>query len=160
MSNTLMEGLRQRLGIAENADEATLLAAVDEALAEQADPPRAGGQATLQLPEGIVTVERSVLEQLSSDAQLGRQAHERQQAEHRDRVLQTALSTGRISPANREHFSTLLQADPEGTERALMALPEGLIPVTKELGHDQAGAAETASVDTVRASASYQNWSF
>ena len=59
----LPEGLRQRLGIADDADESTALAAID-ALTERA-------QAATTPPPGSRIVEDTVLEELRAQAQLG-----------------------------------------------------------------------------------------
>src|SRR4051794_40760790 len=47
--------MRQQLELAEDADEATIVAALSEALQEQAEPPQ--NQHPAQLPAGIVAVE-------------------------------------------------------------------------------------------------------
>jgi hypothetical protein len=93
----LTEGLRQRLGIAENADEGTILAALDEALAERAtdEPPKAA------LPEGTVAIDAGILEQLRTDAAAGRAAREQQQAERREgwsRPLSAPAGSPRPTP--------------------------------------------------------------
>jgi ATP-dependent protease ClpP protease subunit len=95
----LTEGLRQRLGIAENADEGTILAALDEALAERAtdEPPKAA------LPEGAVAIDAGILAELRTDAAAGREAREQQQAERREgssrRPCARAGSPGRTPTA-------------------------------------------------------------
>lgn len=128
--STLTEGLRQRLGIAEDADEATILAAVDK-LKTQASAPK--------LPDGAVPIEKEQLEQLQAAARDGQEAREQQRAESRERLVSAAVADGRVAPARREHWLEALKADPEGAEASLKALAPGLIPVA-ERGHDQAEA--------------------
>lgn len=133
--STLTEGLRQRLGIAEDADESQILAAVEQMKA-RADAPK--------LPDGAVAIERDQLEQLQAAARDGQEAREQQRAEARERLVAAAISDGRVAPARKEHWLAALKADPEGGEESLKALAPGLIPVN-ERGHDQAGADLTES---------------
>jgi ATP-dependent protease ClpP protease subunit len=123
--STLNKGLSQRLGIAENADEASILAAVDE-LKARADAPK--------LPDGAVPIEKEQLEQLQAAARDGQEAREQQRTEHREQLVSAAVKDGRIAASRREHWLTALKADPEGAEESLKALAPGLIPVA-ELGH-------------------------
>jgi ATP-dependent protease ClpP protease subunit len=137
---TLNEGLRQRLGItAEDADESTILAALDEVLAEQADPAPVTKAA---LPEGTVAVDSAVFAQLRADASAGREAREEQQASRRTQLVNAAVADGRIAPASRDAWLNALKADPDG-EKNLASLSAGLIPVA-ELGH----ASNDAATDT------------
>lgn len=132
-SMPLTDDLRQRLGIAdENADEATILAALDEALAERADPQHPTTE-TPPLPEGIVAIEQSVLDDLRAAAEQGRQAREQQLAETRQRLVNEAVADGRIAPARRDHWLAQLEVDP-GAADVLAGLQKGLVPVV-ERGH-------------------------
>ena len=127
---TLNEALRQRLGVAENADEGTILAALDEALAEQAEP--ATPPAAAALPEGTVAIERTQLDALhASVAGLTAEAEQRR-TERRTGLVAAAVADGRIAPARRDHWAAALTADPEGAEASLAP---GLVPVA-EVGHD------------------------
>lgn len=129
-SDEQLTTMRQRLGVAADADESTIVAALCEALDEQAeDRPTAG-----TLPEGIVAVEHAQLEELRAAAQLGRAAHERQEREDRERLVDTAVGDGRIAPARRAHWLAQLEADP-GAAETLASLEKGLIPVGPEIGH-------------------------
>ncbi len=66
---SLMAGLRERLGATDAADEDTILAAVDEALAERAET-----APTAALPEGVVAIDQATLDQLRAAAEDGRAA--------------------------------------------------------------------------------------
>lgn len=138
--------MRQDLGLAETADEATITAALTEALAEQADAPAPN---TPEIPEGMSLVDTAVLTDLRAGAQAGLEARTQQQAEARDSAIREALADGRIPPARREHYATAWDADPEGTRDLLASLAPGLVPVT-ELGH--AAAAERSTEDALYAS--------
>lgn len=142
----LTEALVKRLGLKTDAgaDDATLLAALDEALKERAEPkPVVAPVAVPATPpkpavEGIVTIDSSTLEDLKVAAQLGRSAHERQAREDRDGAIRAAVETGRIAPARREHFEKAWAADPEGARQILASLAPGLVPLT-EVGHASDG---------------------
>lgn len=127
----LKAGLRDRLGVtdADPSDE-TLLAAVDQVLAEQADIPTA---IVSTLPEGVVTIEESQLEQLRSDAAAGREARDEQVRQARKALVDDAVRNGKIAPARAEHWEAALAADPGAAEQ-LNALQPGLIPLEAK-GH-------------------------
>lgn len=140
--------LRQTLGVAEDADEATILAALDEALVERADPPTQ----TTVLPEGTVAIDAGQLAELQVAARAGQDARTQQQTEYRDRLVSAAVGDGRIPPARREHWTNHLAADP-GAEAVLASLAPGLVPYAA-IGHD--GGTDTDP--DVRESAAYKNW--
>lgn len=129
---TLKAGLRERLGMtdAEVSDEAAL-AALDEALAERADPEVASAAT---LPDGALVVDKAVHEQLVADAAAGRKALETLDAQRRDGIITAALADGRIAPASREAWRAQLDKDEDGTKALLESMPKNTVPVA-ELGH-------------------------
>lgn len=127
-SDEQLTDMRKQLGVADDADEATILAALTEALAEQAEPPSAA------LPPGVVTVEKATLDELRAKAARGDEARARQEREDRERLVEAAVADGRIAPARREHWVAALAADP-GAAATLAGLEKGLVPVGAELGH-------------------------
>lgn len=130
--------MRQELGLAESADEATIVSALSEALAEQAEESPAASTPTV--PEGMALVEQSVLDELRVAGEEGRAARRQQLEDQRDRAIDAAIESGRIAPARREHYVAAWAADAEGTEQLLASLAPGLVPVA-ELGHS--GGVET-----------------
>lgn len=130
--------LRQTAGVADDADVDTVIAALGEALQEQAEP-----QETPDQPEGTILVDQAAFADLQAQAALGVQAREQQMAAHREQVLNDAISTGRISPAARPGWAALLEksADAEAT---IAALPANTIPVA-EVGH--AGFVESTKAE-------------
>lgn len=130
--------MRQELGLAESADEATIVSALSEALAEQAEESPAASTPTV--PEGMALVEQSVLDELRAAGEEGRAARRQQLEDQRDRAIDAAIESGRIAPARREHYVAAWAADAEGTEQLLASLAPGLVPVA-ELGHS--GGVET-----------------
>ncbi|MCW3766462.1 Clp protease ClpP [Paenarthrobacter sp. PAE-2] len=124
MSEALTQGLRERLGIpaAADLDENGLLAALDEALAEQEPAPAA------QAAPGTVLLDADQYEALRNDANQGREAREQQLADSRASLVTAAVNDGRISPARREHWMNTLEADP-GMAETLAKLEKGLVPL-------------------------------
>ena len=115
--------LRARLGITDAAaDEAVILAALDETLAEQAEPQ------TAALPAGVVAIESGVLENLRADAAAGRQALANQQAAHRDLLITNALKAGKITAAQRDQWRASLDKDEDGIT-ALLDSMAAVVPV-------------------------------
>ena len=120
----IMTGLRDRLGVTNaEADEATILAALDEALAERAEPTNAS------LPEGVVAIESETLASLRADAAAGREARDQQTAERRARLVEAAIEDGRISAKRRDHWVAQLAADEEGAAEVLASLEPNTIPL-------------------------------
>ncbi len=126
MSEALTQGLRERLGIpaAANLDDAGLLAAVDEALAEQEPTTAAAPTAA----PGTVVLDAAQYEDLVANAAQGREARQQQLADSRAALVNAAVEDGRIAPARREHWVNALTADP-GMAETLAGLEKGLVPV-------------------------------
>lgn len=132
----LTAGLRERLGVTEtNLTDEQLLAALDESLAERAEAEAAPAAAsTSTTPEGAVLVEAGALAELQRQAALGASAYASAETERHERTVQNAINEGRIAPASRAHFMTLIAKDEAGTLAALNSFPKGTIPVA-EIGH-------------------------
>lgn len=127
----LTAGIRERLGVTDaDADGETLLAALDEALAEQVDETPAAPV----VPEGAQVVDAGVFAQLQADAAAGRQALEAQAAARRDAVVANALREGRIAPASSATWLAQMERDEDGTTALLASLVPNTVPVA-EVGH-------------------------
>lgn len=123
-SDEQLTDLRARLGIADDAGEDAILAAVEELRATAtADPPEAPS-----LPDGVVTIDADQLAELRADASAGREAREQQAADRREAIVAAAVKDGRIAPARAQAWLDQLVADP-GAEKVLADLEPGLIPV-------------------------------
>ena len=142
MTDTLKADILQRLGVTDaNADDATILAALDEALDERADETAP----TASIPEGTVLLDAGRFAELEAQAAAGAQARAQQDAERRDRLVATALTEGRISADNRKIWRERLDADEDGTTALLATLPKsGAVP-TEEIGYT--GGEEESSED-------------
>lgn len=151
MSDSLLQGVIKRLGIdpkATDVSEEAVLAELDEALAERAEESQgAAASASVQQPApGTVVLDEAQYSQLLNDASAGREARDQQIEEHRNRVVDSAVESGRIPPARREHWIAALKADP-GAEESLNALAPGLVPV--EAKGYTGGVNEATDEDTV-----------
>ncbi len=141
----LDEGLRERLSLPADADEAAILAAVDE-LTEAATAPPAPAPAPApepvgaSLPPGTVAIDETTLAQLREQAEQGVAARTQQLTEARDRAIEDAVRAGKIPPARRDHWQKAWAADPDGTRQTLASLAPGLVPLEDigEPGGDEA----------------------
>ncbi|WP_052069855.1 head maturation protease, ClpP-related [Rhodococcoides fascians] len=165
--STLNEGLLKALGLDSDAvltDEE--LAAEVTKLKEAADAAEAAGtDDTKTVPDGAVVVDADQFEELKASAEAGRKALARQEADDRNRVLDSAIRAGKFPPHRREHYENYLKADPEGGKQVIDSLAVGLIPVGPEIGHGQDAVDEgdgrpVATADQVREDDKYKNWSF
>ena len=133
----LDKGLRERLGLAEDADEDAILAAVDALREtkptndEQTDDKPAEPE-TPALPEGTVQVDEEMFNKLREDAALGVAARAQQLTESRDRALDDAVRAGKFPPARRDHWAKYYDADPDGAKQALASLAAGLVPLADQ----------------------------
>jgi ATP-dependent protease ClpP protease subunit len=137
----LMGSLRQKLGIAdESADEATVLAALDEALAEQVAPPAPQLQNSAEPQDlehlkkmaeasGAVIVDKGNWEDLQAKIQQGVSAAQKLLEQERDFVLNRAVEDGRIPPASRATWAALYDNDPKATADVIDRLVRNSVPV-------------------------------
>ena len=118
-----LTGLRDRLGVTDaSADEATILAALDESLQETTEP---------TVPEGTVLLDQAAYDELRTQAADGAQARAVQITKDRDAIADAAVADGRISPANRAVWRARLDENQEGTSALLATLtPSKAVPVT------------------------------
>jgi ATP-dependent protease ClpP protease subunit len=139
----LQAGLRTRLGVTDaSLSDDQLLAAVDEALAEQPDTPAAS------IPAGTALIDASVLADLQASAQLGREARAEQDTARRTGIVDAAVREGRIAPASRSSWLEQLVANETGTKALLDTLAKGTVPV------NEIGLSDDVTTDDDRAYAS------
>lgn len=126
---------RSRLGLPDDADEASILAAFDERIKPTAEPPSVveapaepvAASTRPALPEGVVVIDEATLNELRRNATLGAQAAERQRVSDRDRFIGDAVAAGKIAPARQDHWVKSWEADPDGTKTVLASLEAGLV---------------------------------
>jgi len=128
-SDEQLTDLRERLGVDADADEDTILGAVDTLLEQATAPP----PTTDALPEGVVAISEAQLEELRNDAQQGREARAQQIRTEREGLVIAAIRDGRIAPAERDAWLAKLETG-TGAEEILAALKPGVIPVA-QIGH-------------------------
>lgn len=131
---TLKEGLAERLGTTADADDETMLTALDEALAERATPeaPAPEQQAAAKLPDGVVAIDAATLTELQAAARRGDEARANQERAERISAVDRAVATGRITPAQKANWLDRLEKDP--SEKAVLDSLAPVYPVA-ELGH-------------------------
>ena len=132
VSDTIKAGLRERLGVTDaDASDEMLLAALDEALTEQAS---SEATTVAVIPEGTQLIDSTVLAELQRDANAGREARDEQISARRDSIIADALREGRITAASRDTWRAQLDKDEEGIRDILAAMPKNTVPVD-EVGH-------------------------
>jgi hypothetical protein len=86
-----------------------------------------------QVPPGMVLVDKSALDSALGVAAKAGKFIEDQEKSDRERKVLAAISDGRIPPASKDSWLTLLEKDPNA-EQTLASLAPGLVPVS-ERGH-------------------------
>lgn len=120
-----LDQAREKLGLAKDATEDEILTALSEPPAPEAEAPveQEPEPAPEQEPETkspeTVTVSKAQWEDVT--AQL-KTLSDKAKVEHQEKVLETALSEGRIVPAEREQWVTALSEAPQATEVLLSKL--------------------------------------
>jgi hypothetical protein len=149
MEDKDLVAFRAALGTADDADAATVLGALTEALNERADDV-APVAAASTLPPGTVAVDAGVLAELQRGAADGVLARQEQERQAREALVDAAVKAGRISPAQRENWSSYLAAGSEKireqARQELAALPENTAVHVVLAGHAQ-GASEAQGQD-------------
>lgn len=152
--------VRTQLGLPENADEATVTAALMTRIAQ---PPAAAGT---DLPESVTVIDSTVLANLQAAAQRGDAARAQQEADEINHRVSAAIADGRIAPANRQAYIDQLTPVGDGavarsTAALLDRLPKGAVPVD-QIGYtgDYRATGEPVenSAEDTRSSAAYKGW--
>lgn len=141
MSDALKAGLVKRLGITDaELDENGILAALDEALNEQAEDTNV---ATFTAPAGTIVVDAAQFEALKGQAAEGAQARAEQIKASRDALIEAAVADGRLAPASRDTWRARMDENETGTTALLATLAPNAVPVVP-LGHAMDNSAEDA----------------
>lgn len=153
-TNEQLTTMRQELGLAGDADEATIVAALSEALAEQSEPPASptpvaaapaapaapasAAQATpspvTPIPGSTMVIDSSAWEEREARIKRLEAADNKRRRDERDQVIATAVADGKFPQARKDHWQRIWDADPEGTRQVIDGLTKGVVPVN-ELGH-------------------------
>lgn len=136
---SLSESALQKLGLDADADEAAIETAI-AALADRADVEPEPVEPTLDqaiqiaAKADLATITTEALAALQAEARSGAEARAQQLRESDERVVDAAISAGKIAPARRDHHIAALAADRDGHTAVLNALQPGLVPIA-EIGH-------------------------
>ncbi|WLP90249.1 head maturation protease, ClpP-related [Gordonia sp. NB41Y] len=145
----LRQEIAARLGIAEDADENAILAKLDE-ITDLATKPNAVDAAAVTAfaeANGLRVIDAVKYGEIE-DELTRRRADDtaRVKADRATKVLD-AVKAGKITPARRDHFVALMDADPDGTAAMLDSLPANLSVPTTELGSCPADETELSPYD-------------
>ena len=136
---SLSESALQKLGLDADADEAAIETAI-AALADRADVEPEPAEPTLDqaiqiaAKADLATITTEALAALQAEARSGAEARAQQLRESDERVVDAAISAGKIAPFRRDHHIAALAADRDGHTAVLAALQPGLVPIA-EAGH-------------------------
>lgn len=141
--------IREALGLAADASDAEVTTALAAAGLGQAGPPATPPETTEpadkpvavgSLPPGMRLISDSAY-QADQERMKRLEAHvAKQQRDERDSVIAQAVKDGRFTVAQKDHFTKLWDADPEGTRNLINSLQKNAALATAELGHGGAYA--------------------
>jgi len=133
---TLSESALQKLGLDADADEAAIDAKIDELTAEgEPVEPTLDEALKVAAKAGLATnITTEALAGLQAQAAEGAEARAQQIRESDERIVDAAITEGKIAPARRDHHLQALAADREGHTAVLAGLQPGLVPLA-EKGH-------------------------
>jgi hypothetical protein len=133
--------MRQRLGLADDADETAIVAAFEARTAEPAQPP-------IPAPGTVVLDEAQHADLLAAAAD-GRAARAQQLAERREQLVKAAITDGRIPPARKADWLAYLETSPNpaNAEADLANLKAGLVPLEESGYASKDTPADPASGD-------------
>ena len=133
----LRKEILSRLGVAETGTDTMMLDALD-ALRERADSASDVAAITaFAEANGLRVVDAEKFGSMEAELVEHRAAVAEREKADRAAVVDAAISAGKVTPARREHFVALMDADPEGTAELLDSLPAELAVPTAEIGTGQ-----------------------
>lgn len=129
---TLKEVLATRLGTAADVTDETLVAALDEALAEQTE---AGGGSAIEARAGVVTVDADRFAAMQAQSAEFEAYLTQRKAEDKTAYLDKAMADGKFPPSKLSQYEELFDAAEQQARALIDAMPANVIPVA-EVGHD------------------------
>ena len=136
VSAELWKTLTEALGLPEDADAETVVAAVEDVVTTpDLDPAKA---ATVAAAAGLTMVDPDSLAALQRDAKRGRELIVEAARRDVETDVDKAIQRGAITPARKKHWVTLCAADPE-MRKTLAAMPSDMAVPMTEVGHGQSG---------------------
>ncbi|GJJ23727.1 head maturation protease, ClpP-related [Mycolicibacterium mageritense] len=165
----------ERLGLGEDATEDEVLAKLAELDADDGDDAGdgtgggtddtvdAGKVAELQTAAaklGLTIIDPGTYAEMQNNAALGAKAHAQMETQRITAIVEAAIDTGKIPPARKDHFVTLMRADETGTTALLASIPPGTAVPMNELGHALDPVAMAGGQgDDVTEDPRYKSWS-
>lgn len=154
--------LREALSLAEDAGVEDIVKAVQDLASKSTEGSGEGEGATgtpaaasTALPQGVVAIDAGRLATLEANSARFAEHLENERKRGIEQTLNSAISEGRITPANKETWRRSFDRDPDAAAELLASMaPNTALPVS-ELGH----STEPADVNDVRESAEYKDWS-
>lgn len=152
-ADTLVSGLVAALGLDDTADLAAIVQAATDAKAA-ADAAGSGEETAASVAaaaqrQGMVTVDATAFAGIQAQAQRGAELADRVEREDRERFVGACVEAGKIPSSRREHWLTMLTADP-GARETLASIPDGTVPMAAR-GYDG-----NADVPDTRSGAAYK----
>lgn len=141
MSDSLIQGMRERLGLPAGASETEVLAALDTLRASttppepaptpEPTPPTTPEPEPAPLPKvaGTMTIDASAWQAQQDTIKRHEALFAKHARDERDTVIAEAVRDGKFAPARKEHWARLWDADPEGTRQVIDGLTKNVIPV-------------------------------
>src|SRR6266542_3936752 len=152
--------IREALGLASDAPDTEVTAALAAAGLGQAGPPanppgdqNAPAPPVVKpngaVPAGMRLVSDSAWEQMQNTIKRLEAREARREREERDQVVAQAVRDGKFTPAQRDHFAKLWDADPEGTRTLIASLQKNTALAVAELGHGGDVTSDEAAEDAM-----------
>lgn len=132
--------IRSALGLADDASDDDVFAAIAAARQSTNPDPASGSGNTDPEPvptpaapvaagAGVVVLDQSIVAEMQRQARQGAAAFETMRKNERDQIIAAAINDGKFSPARKQHWEKLWDADPEGTREQIAALGKNLVPL-------------------------------
>lgn len=149
----------EALGLEEGATADEVVTAVEElatapAESEPESENAANRTTTARLPEGVVAIDATALDELTRNAEEGVRARAQQLRDADEALVSNAIREGKFGPARRADWLKALETDREGATKDINSLAKGLVPVA-ELGH---GQNESETTDNVEENDKFKSW--
>lgn len=151
---TLNEGLAERLGINADANDETILQAVDEALAERADAGQSNAEAAEPTVEqltavasahNLIVVDKAAHDKLVADVTALNAVRNQQLADDNEQRITNALKVGKIAPASADTWRQSFAENREQAIKLLDTIPANSAVAITPSGHGV--GAEDSAVD-------------
>lgn len=132
LPEALWTRLTEALGMAADANPETVVVAVEELTIAP------GSENAVAAAAVLASAGRDALDQLRADAEQGRVLASAMRKRDVEDKVSAAARRGAITPADKKHWTALIEADPTKAD-VLASLPdEFAVPLT-EIGHGQGG---------------------